>query len=285
MDERTKANRAKKRTAKIERVGSGVCKRILTRLCIPSQPPTLSDTQPPTLWSAPIPQTQEENLHILSVSLARLFTTAATLSNAALKHFAEALARLALDSAKPQARAKLPKALVRAPLPAQTTPPPHSNALRPGAWCLVPGVAARIQYNDRSFGVEHLRELAQATGARLQEPECVPIWDVIVDLLLALAASDEAPLRNQASDAAAEICLGAVSLVSVGHIETDDELQLRLLAPVLALAVSPASDVQLRHLGTLYKFLQSVGQALSVGWPRILETLSKVRCADEDDAI
>jgi hypothetical protein len=64
---------------------------------------------------------QEENMHILAVSLARLFTTAASLSSGAQLHFATALARLALEAARPAARAKLPKPLVRA----RETPPPR----------------------------------------------------------------------------------------------------------------------------------------------------------------
>ena len=125
--------------------------------------------------------------------------------------------------------------------------------------------------------MEHLRELAQATVGRLQDPECVPTWNVIVDLFLALAASEEVQLRNQASDAAAEVCMSVVTHVPIARIENENELQLRLLAPILALSASPAADVQLRHLGTLYKFLQTVGQVVSVGWPLILETLAKVR--------
>jgi len=43
----------------------------------------------------------------------RLFTTARSLSDRSLLCFVDALAKLALDSAKPAARAKLPKPLVR----------------------------------------------------------------------------------------------------------------------------------------------------------------------------
>ena len=133
------------------------------------------------------------------------------------------------------------------------------------------------QINDRSFGVEHLRELALAAAEHLQEAEYLPVWNVIIDVLLTVGANDEAPLRNQASDALADVCLSVLAHVTAGAIERDPELQLRVISPLLRLAESPSSDAQLRQLGTLYKILQTAGQAFAAAWPAILETLAKVR--------
>jgi hypothetical protein len=125
--------------------------------------------------------------------------------------------------------------------------------------------------------VEHLRELALAAGARLQAEDGVATWTTVLSCLLTLAEGDDAPLRTQASDATADICLAATGAVPAAQIEADGALQQRLLAPVLTLAATAAADVQLRHLGTLFKLLQGGGQSLSVGWPAILETLAQVR--------
>ena len=126
--------------------------------------------------------------------------------------------------------------------------------------------------------MEHLRELALAVSERLQEPGGLPVWTAIVELFMAIASGEDATLRNQASDATAEVCLAVLSGVPVVRIESDADLQLRVLAPMLTLGAAAAADVQLRQLNALYKALQSVGQAISVGWSPILDALAKVRC-------
>ncbi|KAJ1455449.1 hypothetical protein M885DRAFT_212642 [Pelagophyceae sp. CCMP2097] len=71
--------------------------------------------------------------------------------------------------------------------------------------------------------------------------------------------------------------LGALSGgAGVGIDFVNEEMQQRLLEPLLPLAVSDLEDVRFRTLNGLHSLLQDVGQALGDGWPAVLRLLYSV---------
>jgi len=132
----------------------------------------------------------------------------------------------------------------------------------------------------RSFGMERLMETALNTLPRLLASSGEGSWSATVSFLLVASASDDGGIRHQASETVAELCVRALAMGNSLQAEDVDALHTRLLSPVLSLAISAHSDVQVQQLETLYQILQTHGLEFRTVWPMVLDVFTQV--ADQD---
>lgn len=128
---------------------------------------------------------------------------------------------------------------------------------------------------SRSFGVAKITEASMHIIDRLLVGES-KTWDTVMDTLTVLAASEDAGVRMQASEAITEIVHAGVEKIEYKKVEATPELQERLLRPLLTAARIPFAEVQAMQLQMLYQMLQTGGHSMTHSWPLILEALSSV---------
>ena len=144
-------------------------------------------------------------------------------------------------------------------------------------------VGHSIKSGERSFSLTKLRIVAMINLKRLVTADSKVGWDPTTQHLLAVARHPTAPatIRLQASDALAELLLGAIRIGKESRTQHQvfDVLVKQVDVAPVSQIVSTDYDVRSSGFSTLNQILESSGHSLEVGWKTIFGMLNDV-CSD-----